>query len=73
MNYNQALTLERAQQRIGMSDGELMRLAGEAAHDGALVSLADLTQYQTAELIGTLDRIERDQVTRKFQRELVGV
>ena len=54
-----AFILEDFQERLGLSDGELMALAREVAHNAALYTLAHLTKAQCAELIARLEEIQR--------------
>ncbi len=42
----QAYELEKAQRRLAMSDGELMALAREIAHNASLRSLAELGRVE---------------------------
>jgi hypothetical protein len=42
--------IRRLQHALRMGDGELLRLAREIAHDGALIQLRNLTSAQRFEL-----------------------
>ncbi len=53
-----AFILEDFQERLQLSDGQLMALAREVAHDAGLYSLAYLTKQQCDELIWCLEQIE---------------
>jgi hypothetical protein len=71
MEPSQAFRIEKAQQRLGMSDGELVRLAQEVAPGCGcgFRSFADLTAGQSQQLVDLLEAIERVQTKR--MRELV--
>ena len=74
MEPSQAYDLEQRQQRLKMSDAELLQLAREISPGCGcgMRSLADLTEGQSKQLIDVMDAIERSQVgTRMSQRELV--
>ncbi len=53
-----AFILEDFQERLGLSDGQLMALAREVAHDAGLYSLAYLTKAECNELVWRLEQIE---------------
>lgn len=59
-----AFILEDFQERLKISDGELMKLAREVAHNGGLHTLAHLTKRDCEEMIFRLEEIERDQQRR---------
>ncbi len=64
----QAYELEKAQRRLAMSDGELMALAREIAHNASLRSLAELGRVECDELIYVMDVFERGEVGRRMRQ-----
>jgi len=75
MDSKQAFELEQAQSRLKISDAELMQLARQIAHNAGMQSLAELSWFESRELIGVLDIFERGEAGRSFRRresELIG-
>ena len=67
MQPSQQTKIIAAQQRLSMSDGELIRLAQEIAHDANLRSISRLSWSEADELLGVLDIFERSEVERKWE------
>jgi hypothetical protein len=72
MNSTLAFILEDFQERLALSDGQLMALAREVSHNGALYSFAQLTKRDCEELIFELEQIEagRDLQSKLISHEL---
>ncbi len=70
MEPSQAYELEKAQDRLKMSDGELMQLAREIAQNARLQSLAELGRVECDELIYVMDVFERGEVGRRMRQRL---
>ncbi len=68
MEPAQAYELEKAQDRLKMSDGELMSLAREIAQNARLKSLAELGRVECEELIYVMDVFERGEVGRRMRQ-----
>lgn len=49
--------IRQLQRKLGMSEGELLRLARELGHDGALISINHTTAAQRLALFQMLDAI----------------
>jgi len=69
MDPLQAHQIEQLQKRLEMSDGELLRLAREIAHNGRLVNFAELSWFESRELAGVLELLERNRVAAAMQAE----
>ena len=67
MQLQQQIQIVSAQQRLGVSDGELIQLAQRIAHDARLNRLDRLSWSEADELIGVLDLFERSEVGRKWE------
>lgn len=63
MDPAQAFDVEQFAARLNISDGTLMRMVREVAHDAMLRSIADLTWSQSEELIFWLIQIENGTAT----------
>lgn len=62
MNPHQLRILAALIDRLRLSEGQVMCMAREVAHDGALVGLAGLSRQQGDHLIGELEFIESRQM-----------
>lgn len=62
MTTSQAFELEKKIAKLKLSDGQVLKLAREASHNAALVSLAMVTRHNASELIRRVEEIEQTRI-----------